>query len=262
MNTQRRDPSLSSRQRREQQFHDASAGLSDPHGLRPRAPDWWAREFESAVLERVGPLAGARVLELGCGDGELTLRLAESGAAHVTAIDVSPAMVALAEGRMKLYRPGAPVDFAAVPAEDTALLESSFDVAVGKWILHHVELEPGLAELHRVLRPGGRGVFIETSAFNPLLVLARRFAAGRVGTRRYGTSDERPLTRRDIRLMRRTFRDVSVDFPNFWLTVLVPRALDYRFPRLNDACEYIDDLLARRSRLGWLSYYLRVAVMK
>src|SRR4051794_29564947 len=88
------------------------------------------------------------LIEAGCGTGELAARLAAAGFA-VTAVDRSPRMAGLAAARsLNALR----ADVTALPFPD-----GRFSVAVAAWMLYHVPDPDGaLAELARVLRPGGR----------------------------------------------------------------------------------------------------------
>ena len=109
-----------------------------------------AREvlFE-AIVER----APARLLELGCGEGELAERLGRQTSADVIAVDQSPRMVELARTRG--------VDTRVGRAERLAFEDASFECVVAAWMLYHVEqLDRALAEISRVLRPEGRFVAV------------------------------------------------------------------------------------------------------
>ena len=117
----------------------------------------YAREDATMVgiAEFVGDLRGREVLELGSGMGEMTTLLARSGA-HVTAVDISPASIALGRRRAQLpFEPG------------------RFDVVVGKAVLHHLDVGRAAPELHRVLCPRGRAAFAEPLGTNPLIAFAR-----------------------------------------------------------------------------------------
>jgi SAM-dependent methyltransferase len=166
------------------------------------------------------------VLELGCGGGSLSVELLRRGA-RLTAIDVSPAMVELARSRAE----GLDATFLVAPAEATSLPAQSFDLAVGKWVLHHVDVPAAAAELRRVLRPGGRAAFFENQDRNPLL----RAARGRLwGARRLhwvGTPDERPLGPADFAELRRTLGRVELSYPSFYFFEALSRALGHRLHR-------------------------------
>lgn len=166
-------------------------------------------------------MAGLRVLELGCGAGDLSRQLVRRGA-RLTAVDVSPGMVELAQQRAPEAR------FLVAPAEDTGLPDESFDRAVGKWVLHHVDVMTAAREVHRLLRPGGRAAFFENQDRNALL----RAARGRLwGSRRLnwvGTQDELALTAADFAALRRTFGTVELDYPSFYFFEALSRVLGHR----------------------------------
>jgi SAM-dependent methyltransferase len=103
---------------------------------------------------------GARVLEVGCGPGHLSDRLAGHGL-EVTGVDLDPAMVerarasAARRGDTGQRRP----TFLVGDAASLAFPDNSFDLVVSTLSLHHwADPAAGLAEIARVLRPGGRGL--------------------------------------------------------------------------------------------------------
>ena len=102
------------------------------------------------VLEWLNPQPGEQILDLGCGDGQLTLRLAATGA-KVQGVDASAAMAEAARAR------GVSADVAS--AEKLPYADGSFDAVFSNAALHWVrEQDRMLAEVHRVLRGGGRFV--------------------------------------------------------------------------------------------------------
>jgi ubiquinone/menaquinone biosynthesis C-methylase UbiE/biotin operon repressor len=104
-----------------------------------------------------------RYVDLGIGDGLLTLMLSEV-AEQVTAVDISPKM--LTALRARAAQKGIEnVTTVEGPIEDLPLPDASFDVAVLSQALHHaVEPAKALAEAHRVLVPGGRVLVIDLLA--------------------------------------------------------------------------------------------------
>jgi SAM-dependent methyltransferase len=100
------------------------------------------------ALAAVAEAIPRRVVEVGCGPGELSARIRDELGASVTAVDLSPRMVELARGRGVDARVG---DVQALPFAD-----GEFDGAVAAWMLYHVpDVDRAIGELARVLRPGG-----------------------------------------------------------------------------------------------------------
>lgn len=122
------------------------------------------RRYESSLLELLGGrVGGGRVLEIGCGRGVGTeIILGRFGAAMVDAFDIDPDMVDRA--RRRLARHGERVrvwvgDASAIEADDDA-----YDAVFDFGIIHHVpEWRLAVAEVARVLRPGGRFFFEEVT---------------------------------------------------------------------------------------------------
>ncbi|MEU6670434.1 methyltransferase domain-containing protein [Streptomyces sp. NPDC046727] len=105
-----------------------------------------------AMLALAGEVAGRRILDAGCGSGALSAALRDRGAV-VTGIDASAEMLALARRRL-----GDDVDLHALDLRDRLpFADGAFDDVVASLVLHYLEdWGPTLAELRRVLRPGGR----------------------------------------------------------------------------------------------------------
>jgi SAM-dependent methyltransferase len=102
------------------------------------------------VLEWLDAKAGDRILDLGCGDGQLTLRISAAGAS-VLGVDNSPEMVAAARGRGVQAEVGS--------AEALPVADGSFDAVFSNAALHWVrDQDAMMTQVHRVLRPGGRFV--------------------------------------------------------------------------------------------------------
>lgn len=130
----------------------------------------------------------------------------------MTGLDRSPRMLEVARLRVALYANGRSSTFVAAPAERTGFPSGSFDVIVGRRILHHVDLRPAAAELARILAPGRRAVLLENSGANPLLDFTRDHLVGRFGIPRLGAKDERPLAAADWRLLKNSFVRVRKSF--------------------------------------------------
>jgi trans-aconitate methyltransferase len=107
-------------------------------------------ELGNGVLEWLAPQSGERILDLGCGDGQLTERIAACGA-NVIGVDASTQMVAAARAR------GLNIDQAS--AEHLPYPNHTFEAVFSNAALHWVRGQDDmLSQVHRVLRPGGRFV--------------------------------------------------------------------------------------------------------
>jgi SAM-dependent methyltransferase len=114
----------------------------------------------AADVAAVAP-AGAQVLEVGCGPGHLSIRLARHHGLDVTGLDLDPAMIARARanadrlGNSDQRRPS----FVVGDVATLAFPDGSFDLVVSTLSMHHwADPTASLAEIGRVLRPGARAL--------------------------------------------------------------------------------------------------------
>lgn len=114
----------------------------------------------SELFDRFG-LARDDVLEIGAGTGALTLGLLRHQAVgRLTATDVSHKFLSMLATRVVEYP--TPVSFVACDANVPHFAEQSFDIVVGRSILHHLlDYDVTLQQCAKVLRPGGAAIFFE-----------------------------------------------------------------------------------------------------
>ena len=187
------------RSQRERTAHAERGVLAESHRLKrmfahvTTSPTM--RRFEADFADALANVAGRRVLDLGCGEGEQSLDLLRHGA-RVTGVDISEHYVAAAEARCRAAGFDATrLAFRVVDAHAMTFPDQSFDMVVGRGVLHHLDLARALSEIGRVLVPGGVAVFQEPLAANPLLKVFRWL------TPHARTVDERPLSQADLRAL-------------------------------------------------------------
>ncbi|MCS6885468.1 MAG: class I SAM-dependent methyltransferase [Acidobacteriota bacterium] len=117
-------------------------------------PDSYVKQIEWPVITAMMP-AARKVLDLGCGCGHYAICLTKAGA-KVTALDISPAMLAIA--RSEAAKDGLEIDFREfdirkkLPFDD-----ATFDLVLSTTVLHYIEqLLPLFTEIARVMIKGGR----------------------------------------------------------------------------------------------------------
>jgi SAM-dependent methyltransferase len=201
----------------------------------------------------VGDASGQHVLDLGSGTGSNSTLLASRGA-RVTSMDISPDLLALADRRIELDGFADRITTVCGSAHSIPVPSNSLDLVFGVAILHHLDLTLTSREVHRVLKPGGRAIFVEPTRNSRVLAFLRKLIP-------YQAADvspfERPLRDDEIasfsspfaRTRTRRFRLPHVPL----LRLLLPRRLEHR------VFEWDRALLQRWPRLG---YFATVAVFE
>jgi ubiquinone/menaquinone biosynthesis C-methylase UbiE len=139
------------------------------------------RELRRRTLALAGLRAGEQVLDVGCGTGTLALeaqRVVGSGG-RVCGIDPSDEQIGHA--RAKAARRHVPVAFQVGVIEQLAFPDQTFDVVLSTLMMHHLPAslrQQGLAEVARVLKPGGRLVIADFTRRQERVGWAARFHAG------------------------------------------------------------------------------------
>jgi len=193
--------------------------------VRYRSPqdvtDW--RQMASMLL---GDLRGMELLDYGCGMGEESVYFAKLGA-KVTGIDISEVGIASLQKRAAHH--GLPIKAMEMRVDPTTFPDKSFDRIHGLGILHHVGMARGMAEIHRLLRPGGVAVFLEPLGDNRAIETVKEFImknARFLGEFDEVTDHERNLTWEEIERETAKFRERAA-FP-YHLTFRLKRFIPQR----------------------------------
>jgi ubiquinone/menaquinone biosynthesis C-methylase UbiE len=217
------------------------------------------------VLECLGELEGRHVLDCGCGTGLLSVAMAQKGAT-VCAADLSLESLRMVRSRSKVNAVEARIHGVCTELEALAFQDASFDHAVGSLLLHHTtSLSTALEELLRVVRPGGKLLFVETSGKNPLLMFARRHILGRWGIEKAGTHQEEPLDGKKIEEIRRSAGgNLEVHYPEFIFFRMLPQYIArMRRDAAMKICSFMDRLVHERiPPLRAFGYYQVLVVKK
>ena len=129
-----------------------------------RSSQWWQDEFTEGAdpeyVEQIEPLFVAglgnsqRLLDVGAGEGQLSRRAREAGVATVVGIDPTDNQLTVAARR------GGDVAYIRGSADSIPLPDGSFDCVVACLVFEHIHtVDASIAEVARVLEPGGRFLF-------------------------------------------------------------------------------------------------------
>ncbi len=218
--TQKEPQSLESRHDIEREFHDNKAHHHHHHHQDSEESNFYAKGGMDAIwdayLKSIGGLRDQSILDFGCGEGWSTIEYGKRGA-DVFCFDISPGSLqnllheAEEEGVEKKIRP------AVMAAEYLGYPSKTFDLVLGVSILHHTDVSLVGQEVARVLKPGGRALFIEPLAHNIFLRAFRWLTPNR------RTPTEQPMTVGQIRDFSRAFK--QGDYRGYHLFSIFPQGI-------------------------------------
>ena len=147
------------------------------------------RELRRQTVERAELKPAQRVLDVGCGTGTLLIAALQAEPA-IEARGIDPAVEMVLRARRKAAAAGVEADFDVGVIEQLASADDTFDVVLSSLMLHHLPAPTraaGLAEIRRVLKPGGRLVAVDFAGAGPWFHrLGSLFTGGRSRPKGFG----------------------------------------------------------------------------
>lgn len=147
--------------------HANDRGFSAVFRYLRHAPRMWRSEINDAVVDQVAPQPGERVLDIGAGMGPGTMRAAAAGA-DVVAVEPTPFMRRILSVRSRFQRGRQKISVVDGAAEHLPVGDATIDALWAVNTMHHwVDPGQGVAEIARVLRPGGRILLVDEDFDDP-----------------------------------------------------------------------------------------------
>ncbi|MGC2238035.1 MAG: class I SAM-dependent methyltransferase [Pyrinomonadaceae bacterium] len=217
----------------------------------PPADTFYPLEYAYYLL---GDARGKTVLDYGCGSGDNTVLVAEHGA-RVIGVDISPELIELAEKRLEAHNLRDAAEFRVGSAHELPLEDESIDVVFGMAILHHLDLKLASKEVFRVLKKGGRAIFLEPVRNSKFVKFVRNLIP-------YEQPDlspfERPLTDAELKDFAAEFsgyksRAFSLPFVNLVEVLRLPEGFMHKSIK-------IDGKILKNAK--FMDYYASVRVIE
>ena len=190
--------------------------------------------------------ANAEILDYGCGIVQSLKEVMRFNPKKITGIDISE--VSIQKARSATQDLDSKVELMVDNCEQTKFKNDRFDIVYGTGILHHLNMSLCLDEIHRVLKPGGKFLFVEPLGTNPLINLYRKL------TPNSRSEDEHPFIKEDFDLIQTKFKKTKVKYYGFLTLFFFPF---YRSPKNSNVFKLlktIDQFLFRISifkKLAW-----------
>ena len=212
----------------------------------------WQRRNE-VIRAAMREADGMHVLEIGSQSWETCLFRYGYQPTRLTCVNI--AQVELEFGRAQAAKLGVFCDFQKMDAHQLEFADGSLDMVFGVAILHHLEFDRALREIHRVLREGGKIMFVEPLRHNPVARLVRLL------TPHARTPDELPLGRSELRLIAKNFETNNYYSELFTVIGSMIAQPFFKSPinPFTRFCDFVDDFVVRKVPAAGL-YYRSVVI--
>lgn len=247
------------RKNKEKEFHnflrDGKYGEEAAESLRYTANTKWyaasrqSRLFVNEWLVKYCP--DKKVLNYCCGNGRMSLIIANSGAAQVTGIDISEVSIKNARDYLVKENSGKEVDFLVMDAERTAFDNDKFDLIYESGALHHLDISRAYPEIARILKPDGKCICIEALGHNRIIQYYRE----RTPQLRTEWETKHILRKKDIAMAKNYFNKVEIaGFFHLFTLAAVPFRQSLIFNPVLSLAEAIDSVILKLPVLKWQAW--------
>ncbi len=121
-------------------------------------------KWRKKVVKLVGKINPEKILDVATGTGDLAINLSKTGASEIIGLDISTGMLEVGKNKVKDKKLDAIINMVKGDSENLPYQENYFDaITVAFGVRNFENLEKGLSEIYRVLKPGGIFVVLETS---------------------------------------------------------------------------------------------------
>jgi len=121
-------------------------------------------KWRNRVVKIVSKSKPTNVLDIATGTGDLAISLVDTGASKIVGLDISPGMLAIGKDKVKENKLQGSIEMVIGDSENLPFEDNSFDaITVAFGVRNFENLEKGLREIYRVLKPKGIFVVLETS---------------------------------------------------------------------------------------------------
>lgn len=201
------------RKKDEKDFHDKFFAES---AERKAQEKFYAKEVKELLfnyaISQMGDLKGRKLLYYGCGINKKPLSKFISEGAEVKAIDLSSEAVEIMKKFIIKEKLNDYAEMLEMDAEKLSFDNNMFDLVFGSAIIHHLDIRKASSEISRILKKGGKAIFIEPLGMNPIINFYR------LVTPKDRTKDEHPLKMGDVDTVKKNF--TSCRQKNFFFLAL------------------------------------------
>jgi len=187
-----------------------------------------------------------------CGNGEIGLSMAQSGAKEVHGVDISDVSISNANALSKEHKLSHKCKFVQMDAEKMSYPDEKFDLVHEYGALHHVDLEVSLKEVSRVLKNDGRFICTEALRHNPIIHWYRK----RSMHLRTEWEVDHILGVSDIYKGKKYFKTVKIKYFHLFALIAIPFRKTFFFKHLLKILEFIDNIILKIpfvQKLAWVA---------